>query len=510
MPTSATAMKQPRTPLSVRARPSDVLHGWKEIARYIQRDVRTVERWEKQRGLPVRRVPGQGRAAVYARVAELEAWLESRPLEGGTAEEQPGNLVSFPQLVVPTEMAAEVLPQPGEPVVHRAEAAPSVTDAAIPTHAAQQPAKISQRRTLALWAAAAVLVAVSVVAGLRLFTRAPLPTPKVARSAVPEVDELYLHGMYALEQRTPASLEDALTSLTSATKRDPAYAPAYAGLATTWILLREYSSRPDAVCFGAARENAKHALELNPKLPQAHADLGFVDYFDQLDSVGADGEFHIAIALDPTLPLPHHWYGSVLTHQGRLQEALQQLDEAQHLDPTSSSILVTRALTLGLAGDRARASALLGPLLAATADGSDHASATAHRVVAYLSLLEPREMGRYLDESLRSAELRKDASAVDFFRSMSSAFQQRGADGAWQAALAWRGGKPGEPELQQAQALVALGRNDEALQVLQAIAAQDKRKLSGLNIDPVLRKLAGDPRFQQLQATLRVSAGAPL
>ena len=63
----------------------DILNGWKEIAGYVARDIRTVERWEKQRGLPVRRVPGAGRATVYARISELEQWLASKPLEGETA-----------------------------------------------------------------------------------------------------------------------------------------------------------------------------------------------------------------------------------------------------------------------------------------------------------------------------------------------------------------------------------------------------------------------------------------
>jgi hypothetical protein len=55
----------------------DVLHGWKDIAAYVSRDVSTVKRWEKQRGLPVRRVPGDGRANVYAHSTELAHWLAS-------------------------------------------------------------------------------------------------------------------------------------------------------------------------------------------------------------------------------------------------------------------------------------------------------------------------------------------------------------------------------------------------------------------------------------------------
>ncbi len=52
-------------------------NSWKEIATFLDRDVRTVWRWEKERGLPVHRVPGDGRRAVFAYQREIEAWLKS-------------------------------------------------------------------------------------------------------------------------------------------------------------------------------------------------------------------------------------------------------------------------------------------------------------------------------------------------------------------------------------------------------------------------------------------------
>jgi hypothetical protein len=52
--------------------------SWKEIAAHLQRDVRTVRRWEQDRALPVHRVPGGGRAAVYAYSDEIDEWLRGR------------------------------------------------------------------------------------------------------------------------------------------------------------------------------------------------------------------------------------------------------------------------------------------------------------------------------------------------------------------------------------------------------------------------------------------------
>jgi hypothetical protein len=55
------------------------VRGWKEIGRWFGVDERTVKRWEAGRGLPIRRVPGEPRAPVFAYEVELAAWLQSRP-----------------------------------------------------------------------------------------------------------------------------------------------------------------------------------------------------------------------------------------------------------------------------------------------------------------------------------------------------------------------------------------------------------------------------------------------
>lgn len=54
------------------------LDSWKSIAEYLGRNVRTVTRWADERGLPVRRVPGGKRQAVFAYTGEIDAWLNSR------------------------------------------------------------------------------------------------------------------------------------------------------------------------------------------------------------------------------------------------------------------------------------------------------------------------------------------------------------------------------------------------------------------------------------------------
>ena len=54
------------------------LRSWKEIAQHMGASVRTVQRWERELSLPVRRIEARRGAVVFAFPAELENWLRSR------------------------------------------------------------------------------------------------------------------------------------------------------------------------------------------------------------------------------------------------------------------------------------------------------------------------------------------------------------------------------------------------------------------------------------------------
>ncbi len=67
----------PDTPPS--ERPAEgLLDSWKEIAAYLERDVTTVQRWEKREGMPVHRHVHDKRGSVYALGSELDAWRQNR------------------------------------------------------------------------------------------------------------------------------------------------------------------------------------------------------------------------------------------------------------------------------------------------------------------------------------------------------------------------------------------------------------------------------------------------
>ena len=62
------------------------LDSWKEIAAYLNRDLRTLQRWEKTGGLPIRRLNKPGMRAVFAYTADLDAWLQQQSPEAAAPE----------------------------------------------------------------------------------------------------------------------------------------------------------------------------------------------------------------------------------------------------------------------------------------------------------------------------------------------------------------------------------------------------------------------------------------
>ena len=84
------------TPPSVTP-PEDRLDSWKEIAVYLDRDVTTVQRWEKREGMPVHRHLHDKMGSVYASRAELDAWMSGRNPQ---AAQENGNTAASSHLPV--------------------------------------------------------------------------------------------------------------------------------------------------------------------------------------------------------------------------------------------------------------------------------------------------------------------------------------------------------------------------------------------------------------------------
>jgi tetratricopeptide (TPR) repeat protein len=96
-----------------------------------------------------------------------------------------------------------------------------------------------------------------------------------------------------------------------------------------------------------AREAALKALQIDPKLAEAHNALGKILNFDDLDLAGAEREFQRAIGLQPNNATAHQWYGNgLLDSLGRFEEAVAETKRAVELDPLSPIINTDRAYPL--------------------------------------------------------------------------------------------------------------------------------------------------------------------
>jgi hypothetical protein len=59
--------------------PTTVLQSWKQIAAYVGRTERTIQRWEQEFGFPIHRPAGKSRSAVMALAQEIQEWTREKP-----------------------------------------------------------------------------------------------------------------------------------------------------------------------------------------------------------------------------------------------------------------------------------------------------------------------------------------------------------------------------------------------------------------------------------------------
>ena len=88
----------------------DRLDSWKDVAAYVQRDVSTVQRWEKREAMPVHRHVHEKQGTVYAFRSELDAWWRGRG--GGLSQQEDGE--SGQVQAAPTSRE-QGNPRPGDP-----------------------------------------------------------------------------------------------------------------------------------------------------------------------------------------------------------------------------------------------------------------------------------------------------------------------------------------------------------------------------------------------------------
>jgi Flp pilus assembly protein TadD len=318
------------------------LYGWKMIAAYFQRDRTTVMRWARDRNLPVHRLPGGKQGSVFALEHELALWS-----------------LHLNELDVPDTVA----PDPD----HRREDLPfdperAQTDAPDREQAA---APAEPRQTVA-FATAALLLFLALA--LIWPTIAPVLKPRSARSAElpadPAVAGDYIAARDTWARRTPADIVQAITLYRRVIQREPSFAPAYAGLADAWLILREYGDIDDPRAYRAARAAAEQALRLDRDLAGAHRAIGFINYWWANDASAAIAAFERAAALEGDDPQTHFWFANMLADMGDHGRARSEYNRARLLSPGSRAIETEYAFSHWHAGEDAEALRLLNALAA--------------------------------------------------------------------------------------------------------------------------------------------------
>ena len=445
------------------------LDSWKEIAAFFARAERTVKRWEAERGLPVHRVPGSGRSAVFAYSDELADWLKG---DGQEAEDY-------------------------------------ITSAACPNDertTPENPKVESKSRILVLRSdikdlilsrGSAWLLSLVLVASVIMFSGIDRQRIKASpKRHVPdaEAQDLYLKGRYFWNRRTPDDLNKAVDYFMQAIVKDPNDADAYVGLADCYNLLREFGVMPPGEAYPRALAAAQRAVQLDDTSAEAHISLAFATYWWSWRGVTAEREFKRALELNPNCARAHHWYATYLLGRSRFQEALDQIEQARKLEPSSTPILADKGLLLWQSGHHPEGLDLLTQL-----EETEPSFSSTHDYLGRI-YWETKHYEKALAEWQRLAELRHDEAGLAIAKAREKGLASYGLTGLLQNELPIQkdlvdhgsGSAYGLSEI-----YAALGMRQEALACLHvALDRHEEAMLVGV---PILT-LDSDPEYQKLRA----------
>ena len=162
--------------------------------------------------------------------------------------------------------------------------------------------------------------------------------------------QAYLRGRHCWNKRTREGFHEAIGYFQQAVDDDPLYPLPYSGLADTYNVFGYYNTMPPREAYPKAKAAAAKALEVDDRLAEAHASLGFARLFYDRDWADAEKELQRAIELNPSYASAHQWYGWLLFVQERFEEALVCIRRAQVLDPLSPVINDHLGYSLTLTG----------------------------------------------------------------------------------------------------------------------------------------------------------------
>jgi len=317
-------------------------------------------------------------------------------------------------------------------------------------------------------------------------------TPEVAKSR-----HAYQQGKFAWGSR--GDLRGSIVFFEQAIHDDPSYAEAYAGLAQATAILGQAPNDgiPPREAKPKARDFAQRALQLNPRLAEAHAILGNMAMSYDWDLPTAERELRRAIELNANDPTAHEWYCHLLIVEGRNAEALTEVRQALDLDPVNPLFHTVLAETYyygreyDAAIDEAQQVVKLHP---------DFPLAQFWLGSAY------REKKMY-PQAIETFQHARQLSGDNPAMVMAYGHTQALAGNVGEARAALRkleqlAGTRFVPNLYPAAIHVGLGENDEAFRLLDLAYQERIDRLVYLNVDPMADPIRSDPRFAQLMAKI--------
>jgi tetratricopeptide (TPR) repeat protein len=320
-----------------------------------------------------------------------------------------------------------------------------------------------------------------------------------------EAYDLYLKARVLQARRGPATRQ-AIDLFEQVVAKDPAFAPAYAAVASSygWYLVLQVPSvgglpLPADQARAIVRRDALKAIELDPMLAEAHDAMGWVHSLD-LEWAKAEASFRHALELNPSLTTTStDFVLSTLLPEGKLDEAMRQLDVALRADPLSSDVRRTLSMVQISAGlydsalDNCRRALAVDP---------EVFGANARCEQALLHKGEVAEAIAMMEKSVKENPLLRDGGGGGRgYGYLGYAYAIAGRRAEAEAQLAKNAGLPH----QQATIYGGLGDKDHAFEAIEQLAAMNpQRALSWLS-RPELALLRGDPRV----AALRRKFGVP-
>jgi len=318
--------------------------------------------------------------------------------------------------------------------------------------------------------------------------KAPAPVNTAAHEA-------YLKGRYALNTFTEAGLREALADFKTSLAADPAYAPAYAGIADAYTALRGNWVDPQEI-MPAAADAARRAIALDETLAEAHVSYGAIKLFYEFDWAGADRELSRALALNPNLAEAHHQNALRLSALSRPQDAIHEITAAQDLDPLSAPIVADVAWVYYCARDYRS-------MLAA----GRHAEALDPKFWFGLAMLglAYEKTGQMQNAIITLERARRLESSPLVLEMLGGAYAAAGQTQKAQAVLADLRRMEQQRYVcpyEVATVYAGLGDRRHALEWLKKAHATRADCTAWMNVDSKFDPLRGDPEFRQLAAAM--------